>query len=247
MGRAAALGFYAQKQLASSVRLLSWSHTRRYEKAREVVLELAPRSLLDYGCGDGTFLTHVASFVPECVGADIERVVVNCRGRVRRHNIQFETLDEMRRAERSFDVVMCMEVLEHVLESDLGRTLDELRARVKVGGHVVVSVPIEIGVPLLIKQGVRRYVGWRGQAHYAQGEHYSVAELARMVFAGPESSIARPAWGDPLHHGHKGFNWHRLRRELEARFALEAVAASPVPWLGTALNSQVWFTCRRTA
>jgi hypothetical protein len=44
--------------------------------------------------------------------------------------------------------------------------------------------------------------------------------------------------------GHKGFNWRVLRGELERRFAIERTAFSPIPWLRSLLNSQVWFVCR---
>ena len=36
-----------------------------------------------------------------------------------------------------------------------------------------------------------------------------------------------------------------VQRELDARFAIEQRTFSPMPRLGSCLNSQVWFVCRR--
>jgi hypothetical protein len=45
-------------------------------------------------------------------------------------------------------------------------------------------------------------------------------------------------------HDHKGFNWMVLRERLRRQFVLERVVASPFPWLGPRLATQVWFVCR---
>ena len=55
---AIATGHYAQKQLLSRNPLVRWSHGSRFALARELVAPFAGRRLLDYGCGDGTFLAR---------------------------------------------------------------------------------------------------------------------------------------------------------------------------------------------
>src|SRR5258707_6039500 len=75
-------GHYAQKQIFSRSTLIAWSHRSRFRLAREIVRSYAGRRLLDYGCGDGTFLAQVVDLFPRAVGADIDpRQNDDCRKR----------------------------------------------------------------------------------------------------------------------------------------------------------------------
>ena len=49
-------GHYARKQLYGGAWLITWSHRRRFELAYRFAAQFGGRRLLDYGCGDGTFL-----------------------------------------------------------------------------------------------------------------------------------------------------------------------------------------------
>src|SRR4051812_9128258 len=49
-------GHYARKQLFSRNAIVAWSHRRRFALARELASAGAGGALLDYGCGDGTFI-----------------------------------------------------------------------------------------------------------------------------------------------------------------------------------------------
>ena len=54
-------GAYAKKQLFSGFLPLRWSHGSRFELAARLVREYSPDgTVLDYGCGDGTFLALLA-------------------------------------------------------------------------------------------------------------------------------------------------------------------------------------------
>src|SRR5258705_34018 len=76
-------------------------------------------------------------------------------------------------------------------------------------GTLLVSVPVEIGVPLLLKQAVRRVAGWRGIGDYPGTSPYTPREYWLSVFAGDAQHIPRPVYGTdgPMpFHDHKGFN-----------------------------------------
>src|SRR3712207_2236328 len=76
-------GHYARKQIHCKGRIISWSHSSRFQLARRLVEPWAGQSILDYGCGDGTFLSRVADLFPTGVGADIdERQTVDCQRRL---------------------------------------------------------------------------------------------------------------------------------------------------------------------
>lgn len=244
-------GHYAQKQLLSRDRLVAWSHARRFATALAIARSFAGKRILDYGSGDGTFLAlaMMAEAPPAAaVGAELfDHVIADCRERydseTRISFVQVASLDAPEHARR-YDAVFCMEVLEHVVdwEPELARMSRLLAA----GGTLVVSVPVETGPAVLVKQTVRTIAGWRKIGHYPGTTPYTWRELAAAVFAGATQHVQRPVFdfGDGPGHDHKGFNWRVLHARLSRQFDVTRVVASPFPWLGPGLATQVWFMCR---
>lgn len=248
-------GHYARKQIFSRSWLIAWSHRRRFATGLALAQGLAGARVLDYGCGDGTFLALLMSGrtpPKSAVGAEIrEDIVADCQTRLgATPGLSFAVISELGGPEHrgTYDAVFCMEVLEHVARLDA--ILDKIVALVKPGGQLLVSVPVEIGPTVLIKQTMRRIAGWQGIGDYPGTSPYSFCELFAAVFAGPGQHIARPVHegaGGQGFHDHKGFNWKVLRVALASRLTIEAVRTSPVPWLPPWLASQVWISCRRSA
>jgi SAM-dependent methyltransferase len=244
-------GHYAAKQIFCRDRLIAWSHRRRFETGLELARALRGRRLLDYGCGDGTFLALLwasAEHPPQAVGAELdERQIADCKARLGdREGLSFASIASLDRPahHERYDLVVCMEVLEHVV--DLDGVVDRLWRLLSPDGSLLVSVPVETGLPLLAKQAVRRVAGWRGIGDYPGTSPYSWREYWASVFAGGQPHLHRPVYrGEPPFHDHKGFNWMALRERLARRFSLERVVASPVPWLGPHLATQVWFVARK--
>jgi SAM-dependent methyltransferase len=247
-----AAGHYARKQLLCDDRLIAWSHRRRFAMALRLAEQLRGARVLDHGCGDGTFLAMLmdAPFAPDAaVGSEIApSLVEDCATRLgTRAGLGFllaSALDTDAHA-GAYDVVFCTEVLEHVVELDA--EIDRLARLVAPSGTLVVSVPVETGLPLVVKQAARRIAGWRGLGDYPGSSPYSAREYWRSVLAGPRARLERPIHaGDDGHrfHDHKGFNWMALRDRLRRRFRVEAVLASPLSWLPAHLGSQAWFVAR---
>ncbi len=174
-------GHYARKQIFCSDPLIAWTHASRFETGVRLARRFRGQRLLDYGCGDGTFLAMLCSDPDrpvEAVGVELDAFQVDdCRARLGdTPGLAFEpiaVLDTARQAER-FDAVICMEVLEHVV--DLDAVITRLWWVLAPGGSLVVSVPVETGLPLLIKQAARRVAGWRGLGDYAHTSRYTFAE-----------------------------------------------------------------------
>ena len=245
-------GHYAQKQILSRDKLVAWSHARRFATALTIAREFAGKRILDFGSGDGTFLAlaMMADSPPAAaIGAELlDDVVEDCRARYRAEPrmrfVQVASLDGPEHAKR-YDAVFCMEVLEHVF--DWEPELARMARLLTPGGTLVVSVPVETGVPVLVKQIVRTVAGWRKIGHYPGTTAYTWSELTAAVFAGPTQHVQRPVFdfgGGPC-HDHKGFNWRVLHERLSRQFDVTRVVASPFSWLGPGLATQVWFICRR--
>src|SRR5262249_18404415 len=171
-------GHYAAKQIYSRDRLVAFSHQRRFRTALELLRPFRGKRMIDYGCGDGTLiaLLHETGEAPAVtVGADLDdQQVLDCRARLGRlAGVRFERIYELALPEHAgaYDVVVCTEVLEHVVEVDA--IIADLYRLVADGGTLIVSVPVETGLPLVVKQTVRRMAGWRGIGHYKWTSAYS--------------------------------------------------------------------------
>lgn len=227
-------GQYEQKQLLSRSRLVSWSHGARFRTARRLVAPYAGQRLLDYGCGDGTFLKSVSDLFTDLTGADAAQVQIDdCRRRL--PEISFVHVDKL---EGKFDVITCMEVLEHCQPATVEEILARFASLVNPQGTIIISVPVETGLMLLSKQMARRVAGWRGIGDYRFSERYTWRELLKMTFATAETSINRDLGID--WYGHKGFNWRALEKKLKRHFYLKQRLFSP----NLLLRSQVWFICQ---
>ncbi len=266
-------GTYARKQLLCKDPVVAWSHGHRFRVAQQLAQTCAGGKLLDYGCGDGTFLALVKDLVyvsrshdpsakrkpstvfSEALGADVDpEQIADCRARFGAPpGLSFVLTEELAddRHNGAYDVVVCMEVLEHCLEEKREGVLDDLHRLTAAGGTVIVSVPIEIGPSLIVKHVVRALAGWRGLGDYRYRETLTFMEFWKMVFAGERTTIERPVYRTDFapdrpnaFHGHKGFNWRALRARLRKQFEVQQTLFSPLGWTAGYLSSQAWFVCK---
>jgi 2-polyprenyl-3-methyl-5-hydroxy-6-metoxy-1,4-benzoquinol methylase len=124
--------------------VVRWLFEKRVDVAADRVAELAPRRLIDVGCGEGYLFRVLARHrvsLQQAVGVDINPRVLELNGRL--PGIRFATADlfAMPDVDGAHDVMVCLDVLEHV--RDLGRALAELRRILADGGHLITSEPVE--------------------------------------------------------------------------------------------------------
>ncbi len=252
MGLDLSSGTYARKQIYCPSRLVAWSHRGRFRLAAKLIAPARGGRLLDYGCGDGTFLGLIHQQFSVLVGVDNDiQQLEDCRARLGTlDNVRFVSTDALGPEHAgAYDVVTCMEVLEHCVEAARPRVIADLRRLVARNGRVIVSVPIEIGPALLAKQVARRLAAWRNLGDYRYSERYTMGELARMAIVPGRAPVARAAFeaGEGAarrrYYGHKGFDWRIVERELADWFLLTERRFSPMPFMGRWLNSQSWMIC----
>jgi SAM-dependent methyltransferase len=248
-----ASGYYARQQIYSGDPLIGWSHRRRFRSALALARPFAGGRVLDYGCGDGTFLglLDASDHAPaRAVGADIDpRIVFDCRTRfAASRRLTFTEVSALGHVDdASYDAVFCMEVLEHI--PDPRPLFNDFERLLRPHGTLVVSVPIETGLPVLVKQIVRRAAGWRGVGNYPGTTGYRPVELWKSLVASSAQHVARPIFhgaDGTAFHDHKGFNWRVLRSAIASRFELVKSITSPFNWLGPQLGTQLWFVARRS-
>src|SRR5215471_8921537 len=243
-------GDYARKQIYCPSRVVAWSHGSRFALARALATPRAGGRLLDYGCGDGTFIAMVHADFGEAVGADVDAgQIAECSRRLGAlPGARFAPTREIERGPaHTWDVVTCMEVLEHCLEDERRRVIGVLADLLAPGGIAIVSVPIEIGPSLAGKQFFRALAGLRRLGDYQHRERYSPSEILRGVLGHPVGRVVVERTGPDgpyRYYGHKGFDFRDVERELAARFTIVSRRFTPIPIAGPLLNSQAWFVCR---
>jgi SAM-dependent methyltransferase len=227
---------YTNRLLEGGSFLTRQSHRSRMDRALSLLDGRKFGTAADVGAADGWYLRALLDrgVVDEAVAIDtdgdaLQRAVAT--GDV--PSLTFARPDDPALASRygTFDLVSCLETLEHV--DDVSVVLDEVVELAKPGGTVLISVPVEVGPSVVLKQGGRWLANRRGGYGY---ERYTWHELwdagARWDVDGLERQNV---------HSHKGFDFRAVRKLVDARIAVARTAFSPVRLLGPVLASTVYW------
>ena len=233
---------YSAITYKSPSRLKRWSHNLRFQQAIRVAAVRPGEDVLDFGAGDGHLLDLLVDQLRSGPTTDfMGKPAPALRARAARY-VAFdpmfagaaatklagraEVVDSFDQVPRGgFDVVFTMEVIEHLRDPDTA--IEQMKLAARDGARFVITVPIETGLPALLKNSLRKGLSKR--------------DIANAVM-GRTDRIER----HELHPGyipsHVGFNQWSIP-PLLARHGLTIarVSYSPVPLLGPLLNSQVTF------
>lgn len=115
----------------------------REECLMKKILSVCHDSVLDIGCASGRQVFALSHFCKSVQGVDIAQSFVDecMKQKITRgiENVHFAVADFSSLPEGSYDVVICAEVLEHVL--DLPSSIRAIYHALKKGGHAVITVP----------------------------------------------------------------------------------------------------------
>jgi SAM-dependent methyltransferase len=156
---------------------------------RQALRQLKPTSVLDAGCGDGTFSFYTAKRLPHAnvLGVDIgeqglhssESTLQICE-RIQKNlklpNVRFEQLD-LRQLDmpEAFDFVFSFDVLEHIAENRL--VMENIHRSLKPGGHFLLRLPTRLQKRILNPKYTADHAYWASIEHL--GQHYEMDGLLR--------------------------------------------------------------------
>lgn len=218
-----------------------WAHRGRLATALRLLEGRRFSRATDVGCADGWFVRELLQrgVIDAGVGLDTDPSMLDaCRGWAHAYpSLAFfqpdpQTLESLSGAS---DLVVCLETLEHV--EKMTEVAEHLARLARPGGTVLVSVPIELGPSLLVKQTGRWIANRRGEYGY---ERYSARELVQAGLLGRLTGIHRR---DTF--SHKGFDYRSARKALDPHIAIERSTYSPVHVFGPVLATTVYWIGRR--
>lgn len=143
------LSSFDEKGHGKRYRCLSWGFVYLcYQKhIIDLVESMQPSSVLEAGCGDGFFIGHLKN-VGNRVGADMSEAALRF-ARAFHPDVKFYQGD-IAEIDDSFDVVVAIEVLEHIPDDSVGDFIVSLAKRTKSSGKLVICVPTKV-LPLVRK------------------------------------------------------------------------------------------------
>ncbi len=133
----------------------------------DLVADAVPDKVLDVGCGDGRLLAELMRRLPrsELHGVDTdERAVRLARVFAPTAQVAVQRVEDV---DERFDVVTCVETLEHIVDDDEVAFLTAVADRVAPGGRLVVTVP-----------STARPVAAKHHRHYTVGQLTAVMAAA---------------------------------------------------------------------
>jgi SAM-dependent methyltransferase len=216
---------YEKQTLETPNPIARYAHKKRYAYSFALVdKELKSNGkLLDFGCGKGDFLNEFFRIRPDArlLGFDPES------NHTPKDYAAVSSMDHI--DDRSVDVVVCFETLEHLYADELKEFIDQVKRVLVDGGRIIISVPIIGGPTLLLKESNRMFL-------FRKKSDYSFWEVLTVSFSGKPTP--RP---DNIRTTHKGFDFKLIEKELKSHFILISKNFSPFRTLPWYLNSQVFY------
>ena len=129
---------------ATRFRILSWGleYLCYQLHIAKLVEKCHPTSILDVGCGDGRFLGLLSDTIPRRVGVDLSEKAISY-AKAFHPDVDYRCVD-IKDLDENFDVITCIEVLEHIPEEQLYSFIKNLFRRCNPGGKLIISVPTKI-------------------------------------------------------------------------------------------------------
>lgn len=231
---------YASTTHGDRVRLKRWLHQKRFADALRLLNPRPGDHILDYGCGDGYFLRKLAVQYPSSrlVGYDPAPNMFAEAQKELAGTAVLLVKDRQSLPEAPFSKITLLETAEHLPDDLLDETLGFLHSRLTPDGILLVSIPIEVGLPAILKNAYRAV----RRRHY---ERLTAGNFFRAIVGAPfPRKVNIIGDGHRYIHSHMGFAHRRFEKTLGRYFTIIKRRATPVPIWGAFFNTSLYYLCR---
>ncbi|MFP4460093.1 MAG: class I SAM-dependent methyltransferase [Candidatus Zixiibacteriota bacterium] len=215
-------------------------HDKRFKDARDLLAPKENDKILDYGCGDGHLLELCKTKVKadNLIGYDPVPVMAkDAHNNLKGTSISvYSDLHEIR---TKFDKVACLDTIEHLYEDDIHKLMNNLYQLSKKDALILISVPIEIGIPVIFKNLFRLL---RKRAD----DTLNFRDYINTILKKPVPRIQNQIFdGNRYIYSHVGFDHRDFEKVLKKYFNVEQRICMPFPVFGTSLNNSIYYICKK--
>ena len=200
-------------------------------------------TVLDFGGGNGELLLRLEEIDPQAQFICYEPVLSMYKEAEQRlagsRRISLvDTLDNI--PPGSLDVILSLEVFEHLPEAESRQALEAIDSLLKPGGMLIIGVPNELFIAAIYK-GLFRIFRRYGE-YDARFTPVMRCALGRPPLARPQGEISP---GKNYHFHHLGFDHRRLKIKLAAMFSFQRRVCSPFSFLGLWASPEIYYVLKK--
>lgn len=148
-------------------------HSRYFLAALARWTDLAPRAILDAGCGRGDYSFYLARRFPAArvIGVDVDEARVSrnraMADRIGLPNVEFQVADLVTaRFDTTFDIIISIDVLEHIERQE--DALRNLLRQLAPNGRAFYHIPTVRERPVPFSRALSGFHDWAAEEHVAE-------------------------------------------------------------------------------
>jgi SAM-dependent methyltransferase len=194
-----------------------WRQRRRAQALRPFLPHNRDLQILEIGCGMGELLSGLAQLGYDCTGIDVSRTRIEHLQRRQSPKLRFQQAEGTRLpfAAASFDLVLSMQLFEHLHPDDAATHLRETYRVLRPGGRYLLETPNKWAGP----GDVSRFFSNRPQGFHLR--EYSIAELSRLLARAGFAQVSVARWKREVLSARAAMRlerwWHLLPRNVRRR------------------------------
>jgi SAM-dependent methyltransferase len=224
----------------------AWLQRRRLVRALQFSdVPQNPTVVVDFGAGNGELCKYVAGRFPAAEMTCYEPTP-GLMAQARQNLIGLSRVKYCTEVsgilDDSVDLLFCLEVFEHLPQKQTNDALLQIHRVLRIGGLAIFGVPVEIGLPAFYKGIFRMYR--RFGAYDALPKNILLASLGVAPTNRPVAEIAP---GFDFHFEHLGFDYRKLRQQIQKYFELRQTYSSPFAVCGDWISPEVYFVIEKTS
>ena len=227
--------------------LKRFSHKARFVECSKLLKKYKFKnniSMLDFGSGDGFFIKHLIDeeFIFDFTAYDADpeqKQIAEMKNLFNHNNIKnVEIFNDYKLIDKKFDIISCLETLEHFNQEDQKKLLRQMQKLLKPNGVICISVPIEVYLSGFLKMIYRILVG---QTHENSSFKNIFYTLFGIPIFTPNNIHSLKTYDMRYKDTHVGFYYFNLIKLIKSmNFEIEEIKYSPFPLLKSLLNSQIF-------
>ena len=194
-----------------------------------------PSRIIDYGAGNGELCKHLLTMFPNSEIICYEPTPY-LMGEAKENLAGFEKIifaSDVSLMNEKADLIFCLEVFEHLPEKETAEVIRNIARLLAKNGRAIVGVPVEIGIPALLKglfRMTRRFGAYDATLRNV---------ISSLLYSPPtDRPLAQITPELGYYHEHMGFDYRRLLVNLREVFSVEKIRFSPFRFL-KGLNTEV--------